>query len=175
MEPAMSVLAPETLKTRAGIELQIRPATEFDEEQLADFFDQVSDEDRRFRFFAAARHLGHQQLEPLVTVDHFRSESYLAYHTANGQLVATAQLACDNAMDTAEIAISVRDDYKGKGVAWTMFDILSREAERRGVRRIISIEDRSNHAAIELEQERGFAIESFDGDPSLVVLSKELR
>ena len=49
------------------------------------------------------------------------------------------------------------------------------EAERRGVRRAIAIEARENHAAIELEREKGFAPEAFDGDPTLVVLAKTFR
>jgi acetyltransferase len=53
--------------------------------------------------------------------------------------------------------------------------LLSREAEARGVRRVIAIEDRANHAAIELEREKGFTPEPLDDDPSLIVLSKTFR
>ena len=44
-----------------------------------------------------------------------------------------------------------------------------------GVRRVIAIESRDNHAAIELEREKGFVPEPFDGDPTLVILAKTLR
>jgi len=90
-------------------------------------------------------------------------------------LIGSALLACDAAMDTAEIAVSVCSDYRGKGVGWALLDFVSREAERRGVRRAIAIEARENHAAIELEREKGFAPEAFDGDPTLVVLAKTFR
>ena len=50
-----------------------------------------------------------------------------------------------------------------------------KEAQRRGVRRVIAIEARDNHAAIDLEREKGFAPEPFEGDPSLVILSKTFR
>lgn len=42
------------LPTRSGIDVLVRPATEADEAALVDFFDRVSDEDRRFRFFRPA-------------------------------------------------------------------------------------------------------------------------
>jgi acetyltransferase len=158
--------------TRAGIELSIRPAGSGDEERLSQFFDQVSDEDRRFRFFAAARHLSHDQLEPLIHADHLRSESFLVFDRASGELIASALLACDAAMDTGEIAVSVRNDYRGRGVGWAALEFLASQAEARGVRRVISIESRENHAAIELERENGFAPEPMDGDPTLVILSK---
>jgi L-amino acid N-acyltransferase YncA len=60
-------------------------------------------------------------------------------------------------------------------VGWAMADVLAKEAQHRGVRRVISIESRDNHAAIELEREKGFTPEAFEGDPTLVVLSKTFR
>jgi len=170
-----TITAPEIFETRSGVQFQIRPATEFDEVQLGRFFDRVSEEDRRFRFLAASQHVGHQQLAPLVQVDHFLSESFLAFEMKTGTLVATGQLVCDDALDTAEVAVSVIQDFRGRGVGWTMLDLLAREAEKRGVRRVIAIEDRANHAAIDLEREKGFVPEPFDGDPTLIVLSKAFR
>lgn len=163
------------LVTRSGIKLEVRPAREADESVLVTFFDQVSEEDRRFRFFAASQHVSHDQLEPLIHADHFRSESFLAFDAASGELAGSALLACDGALDTGEIAVSVRSDYKGKGVGWALLDFLGQEAERRGVRRVISIESRDNHAAIELEREKGFVPEPFEGDPTLVILSRTYR
>lgn len=167
--------APASLATRSGLTLAVRPATEADEPLLSAFFDAVSDEDRRFRFLGAAPHVSHEQLEPLVHADHFRSESYLAFDPANGTLVASGLLACDNALDTAEVAVSVRADYKGRGAGWALLDLLAEEAKHRGVRRVISIESRENQAAIEVERDKGFTPEAFEGDPTLVVLSKTFR
>ena len=163
-----------SLATRSGLSLSVRPATEADEPALTAFFDQVSDEDRRFRFFSASHHVSHAQLEPLIHADHFRSESFIAFNPA-GELVASALLACDSRLDTAEIAVSIRADSKGNGIGWALLDFLGQEAERRGVRRVISIESRDNHATIELEREKGFVPEPFDGDPTLVVLSRTTR
>ncbi|OCC22451.1 GCN5 family acetyltransferase [Croceicoccus estronivorus] len=160
------------LATRSGVTLEVRPATEADEAALTALFDNVSDEDRRFRFFTAGEHVSHEQLAPLIHVDHFTSESFLAFDKAGGALVASALLACDSKLDTGEIAVSIRSDYKGKGVGWALLDFLGQEAQRRGVRRVIAIESRDNHAAIELEREKGFVPEEFDGDPTLVILSK---
>ena len=171
----MSVTEMIAITTRAGIELTVRAATLDDEPALAAFFDKVSAEDRRFRFLAAAEHVSHAQLLPMIQSDHFRSESFLAVDRQTHELVGSALLACDAALDTAEAAISVRADYKGKGVGWALLDLLALEAQKRGVRRIVAIESRDNHAAIELEREKGFVPEAFDGDPTLVVLARTLR
>lgn len=167
--------APVELTTRTGLVLIVRPAGEADESELTAFFDRVSAEDRRFRFFTTAAHVSHDQLDPLIHADHAKSESFLAYDKADGQLVASALLACDAALDTAEVAISIRNDRRGQGLGWALLDMLGREAQARGVRRVIAIEDRANHAAIELEREKGFTPEPCDDDPTLVILSKTFR
>lgn len=171
----MNTAAMTRLPTRSGLELAVRAATEADEQALSDFFDRVSDEDRRFRFLTAAKHLSHAQLDPLIHADHFRSESFLAFDVDNDELVASALLACDNKLDTAEIAISVRKDYRGRGAGWALLDMLAQEAQRRGVRCVCSIESRDNHAAIELEREKGFVPGPVEGEPALVMLTKTFR
>lgn len=165
---------PARLTTRSGVVLDVRPAEEADEPALTALFAEVSDEDRRFRFFSAGA-VSHSELDPLVHPDHFRTESYIAADAATGEPVASAMLACDNAMDTAEVAVSIRSDRKGQGIGWALLDLLAEAARRRGVRRVISIEDRANHAAIELEREKGFTPEPCDADPTLVVLSRTFR
>lgn len=170
-------LAPEVqeLRTRSGAVIAVRPVCAEDEPLLADFFDRVSDEDRRFRFLTAHKHLTHEQLVPMVEVDHFRTESFVAFDEASDTLVGHAMLACDNPLDTGEVAISVCQNWRGKGVGWALLDVLAEAARKRGLRRVIAIEDRENHAAIELEREKGFTPHGVEGDPTLVMLEKLLR
>ncbi|WP_206241447.1 GNAT family N-acetyltransferase [Novosphingobium terrae] len=171
-------LAGETtriLTTRCGLRLEVVPATEHDGPALAQFFAQVSEEDRRFRFLAACSQVSRDQLDLLLHPDHFRTESFLVFEPTYGDLIASALLACDGALDTAEIAVSVREDYRAHGIGWALVDLLAQEAQRRGVRRVISIESRENRAAIELEREKGFTPYPFEGDPTLVILAKTYR
>ncbi|MFC0685230.1 MULTISPECIES: GNAT family N-acetyltransferase [Sphingomonadaceae] len=164
-----------TLPTRSGIELEVRPAREDDEAALTAFFERVEDEDRRFRFFAAADKVSAQQIAPLVHADQFRTESWIGFDKASGEIVSSGVLASDADRDTAEVAISVAGAYKGKGIGWAMLDFLGKQAEAQGCRRVMSIESRENSAAIEVERDKGFTPEPFDGDPTLVVLSKAFR
>lgn len=170
----VSVRAPQVYRTGTGLSLQIRAATEYDEREIIRFFDKVSDEDRRFRFQCEVARLDHDQARSLVGVDHHRTESFLAFEMTAGELVATGQLMCDDDFDTAEVAVSVRADFKGQGIGWLMLDILTAEAERRGVRKIVSVEDRTNSGAIDLEREKGFVAVAMVDDPTRVLLSKEL-
>ncbi len=158
--------------TRDGTVLVVRPAYAEDSAALEAFFDAVSDEDRRFRFLTAVRHVGADQIAPLTHVDHWRTESFVVFDKATGALIASAMLACDAAMDTGEVAISIDRACRGRGIGWTLLDVLAAEAERRGLKRVISIEDRENHAAIELEREKGFTAHGVEGDAHLVMLEK---
>lgn len=160
------------LSTRSGIALDVRATTEADEPALTAFFDQVSDEDRRFRFFTAGAHVSHEQLDPFIHADHIRSESYLAFDVATGELVASGLLACDAARDTAETAVSIRHDYRAKGLGWALLQFLSNAAQKMGAKQVIAIESRDNHAAIELERESGFVPQAMEGDPSTIILTK---
>jgi N-acetylglutamate synthase-like GNAT family acetyltransferase len=158
--------------TRDGITLAVRPAFAEDAALLEAFFDHVSADDRRFRFLTAVRHVSADQIEPLTKVDHWRTESFLAFDKATHELVASAMLACDAKMEVGEIAVSIHNAYRGRGIGWTLLDVLANEAQRRGLKRVISIEDRDNYAAIELEREKGFEAHGVDGDPHLVRLEK---
>lgn len=120
------------LATRAGLSLAVPPATVADAAALTACFDRVSGEDRRFRFFSASQHVSHEQLDPLIHADHFTSKSWLAFDKAGNELVASGLLACGKALDTGEIAVSVRGDYKGMGVGWALLDHIAREAEAGG-------------------------------------------
>ena len=162
------------LATRAGLSLAVPPATVADAAALTACFDRVSGEDRRFRFFSASSNVSHEQLDPLIHADHFTSKSWLAFDKAGNELVASGLLACGKALDTGEIAVSVRGDYKGMGVGWALLDHIAREAEAGG-RRVIAIESRDNHAAIAVERDKGFVPEPFEDDPTLVVLATTLR
>ncbi|KTF68546.1 N-acetyltransferase family protein [Sphingomonas sp. HT-1] len=160
---------PVQLPTRSGLVIDVRTVRPDDEAGLTRFFDHVSNEDRRFRFFTASPHLQPHQAAALINVDHHQTESYLAF-TAEGELVASAMLACDATMETAEVAISIRADRKGQGIGWSLLHYLTGEAKARGVKRLQSIESRENHLAIELEREMGFVAHAVEGDPSVVLL-----
>lgn len=175
MTETIAAAAPAEIPTRSGATLLVRPVETADEAALEEFFERVSDEDRRFRFLSPRKHVGHDQLVPMVEVDHQRTETWVAFDQAAGALVGTAMLACDAAMDTGEVAVSVCQDWRGKGVGWALLDVVARAAQDRGLRRVISIEDRENHAAIELEREKGFVPHGVDGDPTVVLLERILR
>jgi acetyltransferase len=160
------------LETRYGFRFDIRLATHQDEPALADFFADVTDEDRRFRFLSAVRQVSPSQLHAMTDFDHHRHESFLAFAPESGAIIAAATLAVDPEGKTGEVAISILPDHKGKGIGWTLLDHVAQEARAWGVTRLQSIESRDNRAAISLEREMGFSARAIEGDPALVLLER---
>ncbi len=158
------------LTTRSGHAFHVRPAEPSDEAALADFFTHVDREDLRFRFLSAIQKVGHDQLDALVTVDHRRTENFLAIDPDTGLIIATAMLAADEALTNAEVAIAIRADFKRNGISWTLLDHVARFARAKGIKTLESMESRDNHQAIELERERGWIASSCPGDPTVMVL-----
>lgn len=160
------------LSTWKQFEFRVRPAEPADEERLAEFFTHVSSDDRRFRFLSAMPKVNHAQLERLVGVDHETSENFLAFD--GDVLVGTAMLAADPGLERAEVAISLRSDYKNRGIGWALLDHLANFARSRGIRRIESVESRDNRQALAVEREMGFTTEPYADDATLVLVSKNL-
>jgi acetyltransferase len=162
------------LETRGGLKLNVRPASKDDEPELVRFLGQASPEDLRFRFLSAVGKVGHSLAQPLVEVDHERTENLLAFDARDGRLAATAMIAADDKMEDAEVAVMVRPDLKGRGAGWSMLAHSCDYATERGFRKIHSVELADNRSAIALEKEMGFVASSCPGDPTLTMLSKTL-
>ena len=171
-ETAPSAPPERRLRTWRGFEFSVRAATPQDEQALADFFAKVSPDDRRFRFLSAVDRVSHSFLERLTNVDHEQTEDFLAFDGET--LIASAMLAVDPDMERAEVAITVRADYKHRGVGWTLLDFVAKFAAAKGIKVIESVESRGNVEAIELEKEMGFTAEAYPGDPCLVLVQKRL-
>jgi len=163
------------ITTHKGLAFHVRPVRPDDEAALAEFFAHVKPQDLRFRFLGAMKEVSHDRLVTMTQVDHRQTENFLAFAEDGKTVIATAMLACDPDFEKGEVAISVRAEYRHKGVGWEMLRLVARYAEAKGVKTLESIENRENHDAIELEREQGFVAETYPDDPTLMLIRKELR
>lgn len=162
------------LTTRGGVTMHVRPILPDDEDALADLFRHVTTEDLRFRFMTGLREVGRDRLVAMTQIDYWRTMHFLAF-APDGTAIASAVLACDPDRERAELAVSVRSDFKGKGVSWTLVEHVVRYAEAEGIGAIESIESFENRAALGLEREAGFVTVPGSAVGSEVVLRRELR
>lgn len=174
LDTTLSEAAGVTLATRGGLVLKLRPVASADAQLVASFFAHLSPEDLRFRFLSGQDRLSESQLAMMIGVDHRHSEHLLAFEGESGSLVASLMLAADKHMEVAEVAIAVAPGFKGRGIGWTLLKHAAELARERGVRRLRSIESRTNHQAIEVERALGFHAGDYDGDATLMLVEAEL-
>lgn len=161
------------LKTRSGVHLAVRPVETSDAATLREFFHHVTREDLRFRYLVGVDRMSDARIAEMIGVDHVQVENYLAFDDMKC-IVATGTLACDPTFERAEVAITVHEDFKDLGIGWELLAYLSRVARAKGVKVLESIEQRDNHAAVELERHMGFVAHPDPDDPALLVVTKAL-
>jgi len=162
------------LTTRTGFTFAVRRVEPDDEAALAQFFARVDPDDLRFRFLSSAVKLTPAQLASMTRVDHVLSEHFLALDPADGRIIASAMLGADSAQKTAEVAIAVDGDHRAQGIGWVMLKHAARFAKAHGISTLQSIENRDNHAAIDLEREMGFTAKPYPDDPTLMLVEADL-
>lgn len=163
------------LTTRTGLRFNVRPAQPLDEAALGEFFTHVTPDDLRFRFLTGLKTVGHDRLAAMTAIDHHQTENFLAFVDGEAGIIATAMLACDAKMKTGEVAISIRSDYKARGISWDLLRHVAAYAKAKGLTTIQSVESRDNHSAIDMEREMGFVAGPYPGDPTLVLVQRKLN
>lgn len=162
------------LETRTGFRFSVRPANEGDDAALAEFFEHVTKDDLRFRFLSAVQKVSTKQIADMTHIDHRQTEDFLVYVTGDNTIIANAMLAADKKMETAEVAFTVHENFKGKGLETALLEYVTGYAKARGIKKLQAIESRENHCTIELERKLGFTARGIDDDPMLVLLEATL-
>jgi acetyltransferase len=157
--------------TNCGTKLHVTRAVPADIDILRQFYDHVSPEDLRFRFFQTMEHVDQDRLAAMV--DDERAMTFLAWD-ADNRLVAVATLVAEPAGKDAEVALSVRADCKHQGISWTLLDHVLAAAKAQGYHMVSSLEAGANRDAIRLEREMGFVTRLTSAAPVEILASKLL-
>jgi RimJ/RimL family protein N-acetyltransferase len=132
-------LAIEEVRTRLldGTRILVRPIRPDDKPLLREGFDRLSAESRLRRFMAPITDLDAEQLHYLTEVDyvnHFAWVAVLAERPDFGIGVGR-YIRLEDAPEVAEVAITVVDDYQGKGLGTLLLGMLAATARAAGVRK----------------------------------------
>jgi GNAT superfamily N-acetyltransferase len=135
---------------RDGSELAIRPVRPDDKEAIAAGFERLSPESRYRRFFAPLQRLTARDLEYLTDVDHHDHEAVIGFDAATGDPVGVARYIRSDVPTEAEVAVTVIDDWQGRGAATALLDRLVVRARDEGIRHFLALVLTENMDAIEL-------------------------
>ena len=118
--------------TRNGFAVDLRPVTPDDKALLADGFARLSERARYFRFLVPAERLTPSQLAYLSEVDH---HDHVAWGALQGERAVGVgrfvRLTEDRS--SADFALTVLDEYQGRGVGRLLIEVLGVSARARGI------------------------------------------
>lgn len=163
------------LVTQSGTELSLRPVTVDDGVRIAALFEDLGPDGLRFRFLSGMAHMTFDHVMQLIEVDHRHTEHLLAFAAEDRERpVASLLIAADPAMESGDVAVAVRQAWRGRGAGYALLRHAVELARERGLRVLRSVESRVNHDAVEVERALGFTVRAFEGEPALVVVEKTL-
>jgi nucleotide-binding universal stress UspA family protein/GNAT superfamily N-acetyltransferase len=140
-----------TITLRDGARLTLRPIEPEDKPLLAASFERLSDESRYRRFFTAINRLSSAQLDYLVDVDHRDHEAIVAVEPSSGDVLGVARYIRSTVDEaSAEVAVTVADDWQGRGLGRALLDRLTYRARQEGVRRFSASVQADNPASLGL-------------------------
>jgi GNAT superfamily N-acetyltransferase len=148
-EHAAAIQWPTTVPLRDGSAVLVRPIERSDSDLLRRGFERLSDESRYRRFLSAVSRLSESQLRYLTDVDHHDHEALIAIEPGSGAAVAVARYVRTGA-ETAEFAVTVVDDWQGRGLGTAMLELLTGRARDEGIRRFGALLLAENDEMLEL-------------------------
>ena len=136
---------PATL--RDGSTVLIRQVRGTDAPLLADGFARLSARSRQLRFLGPKKMLSAAELRYLTDVDHHDHEAIGALSPAEGRGVGVARYIRDaDDPEAAEIAVTIADDWQGRGLGTELLVRLSDRARQAGIGRFTATVSADNVA-----------------------------
>lgn len=153
-----------------GTAALVRPVRPEDDGMFRRFFEKVSAEDLRLRFFSAVRHFSHEFIARLTQLDYARSIALAAIDPASGEMLGAVRLLADANYDTGEYGIMVRSDLKGAGLGWRLMRIMIEYAAWLGLRTVEGQVLRENTTMLAMCRELGFAVTTDPDDATVAIV-----
>ena len=158
---------------RDGSKVNVRPIEPDDKGRIKDAFDRMSAESRYRRFFSPINRLTDDQLAYFTDVDHTDHEALIALDE-DDQLVGVARyVRLEEREDAAEVAVTVADDWQGRGMATALLHELVPRAREAGIERFTASALEENRTVIDVLQGVGASTRSHP-EPGVVGLEIEL-
>jgi len=141
----------KTITLRDGARVMLRSIAPEDKPLLAAIFDRLSEESRYRRFFTTKTQLSTAELDYFVDLDHTDHEAIVAIDRSSGEGLGVARYIRSNEdPHAAEVAVTVADDWQGRGLGRALLDRLTYRARRAGVRRFSAMVQSDNPASLGL-------------------------
>lgn len=150
----MSAMTGDTVVLRDGSTVLIRAVEPEDAGLLADGFASLSAESRQMRFLTGKAKLTPAELRYLTEIDHHDHEAIGAMDPGNRRGLGVARYIRSAADRTgAEVAVTVIDEWQGRGLAAELLSRLADRAREEGIDHFTALVGDDNAAVLGLLEE----------------------
>lgn len=161
---------------RDGTPVLLRPILPEDKAELLDGFRRLSPQSRYRRFLSPVDELTEEQLRDLTEVDYVDHFAWVAFDLSTpgrpGMGVAR-YIRVPGEPEVAEAAVTVVDDYQGRGLGTLLLEALGAVALENGISRFRGYALEENRAILEVLEGLGASTEH--DSPGLVRVEIDLR
>ena len=154
-----------------GRRIVVRPVRPEDEALYLAFFEHVSQEDLRLRFFAPMRSFSHGFIARLTQIDYARAMAFVAIDENRRELLGAVRLHSDANYESGEYAVLLRSDLKGQGLGWKLMGLMIEYARSEGLKRIEGQVLRENATMLSMCHELGFHAKEDPSDATVMLVS----
>lgn len=158
-----------------GGRILVRPLRPSDREELAAGYEELSEASRRLRFFSAPEHLSGRLLDYLVDVDgvHRLALGARALDEPGQPGVGVARfIRHRNDASCAEVAVTVLDSHRNRGIATVLLSALAEEAAAIGITTFTGSVMWENQSLLELLRAHGAVV--VPDEPGVAAVRVEL-
>jgi GNAT superfamily N-acetyltransferase len=140
---------------RDGSRVTVRPISPQDSAPLRAGFERLSEESRYRRFLSPMQELSGPMLRYLTEVDHHDHEALVAVG-ADGTIVGVARSVRSRSdPQAAEAAVTVADDWQGRGLGTALLGLLADRARAEGISRFTALMLETNREMLGLLEDLG--------------------
>jgi len=146
---------------RNGQEILLRPIKPEDEPMWLEWFQSLSEESIRYRFFQMLKDTPHEVRVRYCNVDYDREVAMVAVIVENGKrkILGVTRLSIESDGKHGEMAFIVSDYWQGLGLGTKLVDYTLDIAKEQGVQGVYAIMLQDNYRALSLTKKMGFKIE----------------
>lgn len=140
--------APFSVELEDGESVRVRPLVEGDRDRVLKFFEQLSEESRRNRFWESRNQALPKRASDLSKTDYQDHFAWVALHESDDTIPGLGGASCWRDADNpekAEIGLTVADEVQRKGIGTLLLSLLWFEGWHLGIREfhgIVRNEDR---------------------------------
>jgi len=124
------------IEVKDGWRVYVRPIRPEDEPLIHQMLKHVTMQDLRLRFFAPMKEFSHEFIARLTQLDYARAMAFVAFDEATNELVGVVRIHSDSIYESGEYAILLRSDLKGRGLGWTLMQMIIEYAKSEGLKAI---------------------------------------